>query len=262
MAALQPQQPSEPEASPGSLGLWQPRQDPTLSSRGRAKSHQRLSDKRQKALPARIKEEGKCKRRMGMCSAEIASGSPRSCVGDIRSIFPNRTEVWGWLSFCSSKQLFSSSPSAGITSMLSVTTSMLRATCQPSSTQSGEGDGTARNADGISPGLGQEQRSLQIGNRADSSAEDHSPKPPYLDRSERVGRQHLSVPPLSPNLQAQLLPSHSPQWPVLFLSSITSSPIAHSTFSASPARGSPPDKFIITLPPPPQRCRLIRWFVI
>lgn len=95
MAALQPQQPSKPEASPGRLGLCQPRQEPMLSSRGRAKSHQQLSDKRQKALPARIKEEGKCKRRMGMCSAEIEPGSPRSYVGDIRSIFPNRTEVWG-----------------------------------------------------------------------------------------------------------------------------------------------------------------------
>lgn len=117
------------------------------------------------------------------------------------------------------------------------------------------------NADRIWSGLGKEQWSLWMGDGADSNTEDHWPKPPYLDRSERAGRQHLPIPPLTPNLQAQLLPNHSPHWPILLLCSITSSPIAHSTFS-TPARGSPPDEFVIPLPPPPQRCGLIRWFVI
>lgn len=49
--------------------------------------------------------------------------------------------------------------------------------------------------------------------------------------------------------------------PSLFLSSIISSPMSHSTHSISPARGSPPDKFITSPPPPLQGCWLIRRFV-
>lgn len=105
----------------------------------------------------------------------------------------------------------------------------------------GAAGSTVGNEAGIWPGLGKEKSSLQMDKGADSNVGDHWLKPPYLDRSETVE----TVPPLAPNLQP------------FFLSSIISSPMSHST----PARGSPPDKFIISLPPPLQRCWLIRWFV-
>lgn len=57
-------------------------------------------------LPTSIKEKGKCSGKGGNCTAEKETSIPKWCVNGLRSIFPNRTEVWGWLSFCSSKQPF------------------------------------------------------------------------------------------------------------------------------------------------------------
>lgn len=134
-------------------------------------------------------------------------------MNDVRSLFPNRTEVWGWLSFCSSKQPFQPLllqhyewGGGGKT---------LDAQCHHGDgCQGASGSGTSNEA-AISVGLGKAKPNLQMILGAESNAGDHKLKPVYPDRRDRIGRQHLPITPCAPNLHLLLLPSHSPHWPIL-----------------------------------------------
>lgn len=176
---------TQSEHSPYNMGLWLPFSHSSTQSLSKSWEYWSTSaqlgppcsgelvgsktvTREKKLLPTSIKEKGMCSGWRGICTAGIETGIPKSCVNGIRNIFPNRTESWGWLSFCSSKQPFQPL----------VLQNVLCATCQPSSEWGGRGetlhaqchrDGCqetngsgARNEVGISVGLGKAKPSLQM----------------------------------------------------------------------------------------------------